>query len=86
MYKTIAAAILAMSVASPVLAQSYDPDLGTGNLGSAPAYSSTASKNHHVMDSYAQAGHGAVKAGTATAGDHDAFIQLELTREAQFGL
>jgi hypothetical protein len=38
----VAAAVLATLVASPALAQSYDPDIGTGNIvpwGGSPAYS-----------------------------------------------
>jgi hypothetical protein len=44
----VAAAVLATLVASPALAQSYDPDLGTGNIvpwGGSPAYSQTHQSN-----------------------------------------
>jgi hypothetical protein len=84
MYKTLAAAILALSIASPVLAQSYDPDLGTGNLTTVPAYSSVAPANHRVLDAFAQADHGASTAGSI-ARDPDASIRFDLNREAQLG-
>ena len=38
--KTIAALVLATVIASPTLAQSYDPDLGTGNIAPIAAVSS----------------------------------------------
>ena len=36
MKSLLAAVVLATLVASPALAQSYDPDIGTGNLDAAP--------------------------------------------------
>jgi len=37
MKKLVIGAALAMLIASPVFAQSYDPDLGTGNVLNVPA-------------------------------------------------
>jgi hypothetical protein len=41
MKKTLLAAAFVVAIASPALAQSYDPDIGSGNLDSQP-YASTA--------------------------------------------
>ena len=56
MNKLIAAVALATVLASPAFAQSYDPDLGTGNIAAqieAPAHRLGA------QDAYAQVRHGA---------------------------
>jgi hypothetical protein len=49
--KTIAALVLATVIASPVLAQSYDPDLGTGNIAPTAAVSSHRQAVHESVQS-----------------------------------
>jgi hypothetical protein len=92
----LAAMAIATALGSPALAQSYDPDLGTGNVAPAPAaYADTASG----INAFAQAPRAQVKhyrselnrsdAVTDEAGnveaDPDANIRSQLERENNSG-
>jgi hypothetical protein len=87
MKKTIAALALATVVASPALAQSYDPSVGTGNI--APQASVPQVKlDMGAHSAYAQVRHGAVNqfvdhSGGAT--DPDPSIRFQLNRESEQG-
>lgn len=51
MSKIVAALAIAMVIASPAFAQSYDPSVGSGNIASSPYRSSPTvpnSKPHHA--------------------------------------
>jgi hypothetical protein len=92
----LAAMALATAISSPALAQSYDPDLGTGNVAPAPtAYADTASG----ANAFAQAPRAVVKhtqsevnrsdvvtdeAGNVEA-DPDINIRSQLQREDNSG-
>jgi len=91
MKKTIAALAFATMIASPAFAQSYNPDVGTGNI----AAQSTISEPRLSLDlaargAYAQVGHGARviehsfgRGSLAT--DPDANIRFQLNRESEQG-
>ena len=49
MNKFIAAVALATLVATPALAQSYDPDLGTGNIAPAPYAAAQTTEGFQAM-------------------------------------
>jgi hypothetical protein len=53
MNKLVAAAVLAV-IASPALAQSYDPSIGTGNLDSVPYQAAPPSQGSTPFDAHAQ--------------------------------
>jgi len=91
----LAAMALATAIGSPAVAQSYDPDLGTGNVAPAPMYSYAASG----ADAFAQAPRAQVKhnrselnrsdvvtdeAGNVEA-DPDINIRSQLERENNSG-
>src|SRR5258708_1635053 len=92
----LAAMAVATAISSPALAQSYDPDLGTGNVAPAPvAYADTAS----AANAFAQAPRAEVKhkqselnqsnvvtdeAGNVEA-DPDVNIRSQLQREDNSG-
>ena len=65
MNKFIAAVALATLVATPALAQSYDPDVGTGNIAPAPYAAAQAADGFQAM---AQA----LEIGIALPGDANA--------------
>ena len=52
MKKLIAAVVLAMALASPALAQSYNPDVGTGNI---VPYAGVQAPQSNAGNAYAQA-------------------------------
>jgi len=85
--KTIFALALATIIASPAFAQSYDPDLGTGNITQAtPALQLKLQRNAH--DAYAQvphAGSTVIRSFTGQATDPDANIRFQLNRESLQG-
>jgi opacity protein-like surface antigen len=90
MKKLIAAAALATVLASPAFAQSYDPDVGSGNI----VPSVTAQAPSSAFDAYARAHDntpgafargGVVREDGAVARDPDPRIQLQLDREAEEG-
>ena len=94
MNRFLAAMALVAAIGSPALAQSYDPDLGTGNIAPAP-YADTA----YGVNAYAQAPRADVKhnrselnrsdAVTDEAGnveaDPDLNIRSQLERENNSG-
>jgi opacity protein-like surface antigen len=63
MKSLLAAVVLATLVASPALAQSYDPDIGTGNLDAAP-YASNESYPVQHRTARRPAGYNAVARST----------------------
>ena len=94
MKKLIVVGLLATVIASPAFAQSYDPDLGTGNINVPPVYAQTAPAGHFATaDAFASADTGTREAGRADGGivepwgaiarDPDPSIRSELNREAQ---
>jgi hypothetical protein len=92
MNKLVISALLAAALVSPAAAQSYDPDLGTGNI-TPPVYAQAGHAAHPALvrganqDSfaaYARVG-GAVMPDGAVARDPDPNIQFQLNREAQQG-
>jgi hypothetical protein len=92
MKKLIAAAALATVLASPALAQSYDPDLGSGNI-TPPVYAQAPRATDHAyarahrnsLDAFARVGGGTVMPDGAVATDPDPNIQFQLNREAEEG-
>jgi hypothetical protein len=92
MKKLITAAALATVLASPALAQSYDPDIGSGNIAppvyaQAPrsAYDAFASVPDNGLGASARVNHGSVMPDGAAARDPDPNIQFQLNREAEEG-
>ena len=100
MKKFITVAALATVLASPAFAQSYDPDLGSGNI--APNYSAEPGYNpdhaafarvhprvtrHSAgVDAFARVNEGGVvMPDGAVARDPDPNIQFQLNREAEQG-
>jgi hypothetical protein len=88
----IAATALAVVLASPAFAQSYDPDIGTGNIvppvaAQAPrgAFDAYARVHSHSLGAFAGANGGVVRQDGAVARDPDPRIQLQLNREAEEG-
>ena len=75
---------LAAIIASPAFAQSYDPDLGSGNIRAQAAVSQP--KLYNGFGAYAQVTHsGRIVARHGGAGDPDPNIQFQLNREAEQG-
>jgi hypothetical protein len=79
---------LAAIIASPAFAQSYDPDLGSGNVSAHAAASQP--KLYNAFGAYAQVPHGGRTivgsfARHGGAGDPDPNIQFQLHREAEQG-
>jgi hypothetical protein len=87
MKRLIAAVALAAVVASPAFAQSYDPDLGTGNIDVSPAYAQTAPRaaHHSSHGAFARVNRGVVMPDGAVATDPDPNIRFQLNREAEEG-
>jgi hypothetical protein len=99
MKKLITAAMLATVLTSPAFAQSYDPDIGSGNI--APNYSAGPGYNpdhaafdrahgravpHRAdVDAFARVNDGVVMPDGAVARDPDPNIQFQLNREAEEG-
>jgi len=94
MKKLLVIGALATIIASPAFAQSYDPDLGSGNINVPSVYSQTAATGHFAAaDAFASADTKTLKAGRADGGivepwgaiarDPDPSIRSELNREAQ---
>jgi hypothetical protein len=91
MRTTLAAVALATIIASPAFAQSYDPDLGSGNIAAqvtAPALRSTPYVGAH--GAYAQVPHRGPVAGHSFnrnrgAFDPDPNIRFQLNRESEQG-
>jgi len=88
----ITAAALATVLASPAFAQSYDPDVGSGNI--APpvyAHAPRAADQAHArapqdsLGAFARVGHGTVMWDGDVARDPDPNIQFQLNREAEEG-
>jgi hypothetical protein len=63
MRKLVTLVALATALASPAFAQSYDPDIGSGNI--APAYGQTTGWNTGAAGAYALAVPGAAHARSA---------------------
>jgi hypothetical protein len=80
-------------IATPALAQSYDPDVGSGNI--APSYGQTArrSVNHDARSAFARVLAGATvspnavydEQGNLVGADPDPNIRFQLHREAEEG-
>jgi len=93
MKKLLTAAAIATVLASPALAQSYDPDIGTGNIApSAYAQPTRLINQFHArgtdqnsLGAFARVGNGVVMQDGAVARDPDPNIQFQLNREAEEG-
>jgi hypothetical protein len=90
MKTTIAAVALATLIASPAVAQSYDPSVGSGNI--APRVTAPAPRVLYrgAHGAYAQVPHGAPVVGHSfnrnrRSFDPDPNIQFQLNREAEQG-
>ena len=91
MKTTIAAVLLATAIASPAFAQSYDPDLGTGNLVQQNAAPTLRMKVDGAHGAYARVGNGASVIRRSfdknyVGTDPDANIRFQLNREAEHGI
>jgi len=91
MKTTIAAVLLATAIASPAFAQSYDPDLGTGNLVQQNAAPTLRMKVDGARGAYARVGNGAPVIRRSfdnnyVGTDPDANIRFQLNREAEHGI
>jgi hypothetical protein len=93
MKKLITAAALATVLVSPALAQSYDPDIGSGNIAP-PAYAHAPRGAYHgSLGAFARVDggvitrnhRGVVMPDGAVATDPDANIRFQLNREAEEG-
>ena len=89
MKKIILAAAFATVIASPVFAQSYDPDLGSGNIAAQSTAPALRLKLDAARGAYARVGHGAPVIRRSSDGyvgtDPDANIRFQLNREAEHG-
>ena len=91
MKTTIAAVLLATVIASPAFAQSYDPDLGSGNLvGQSAAPVLHFNLNSKAHGAYARVGNEAPVIrrsfdGNYVGTDPDQNIRFQLNREAEHG-
>ena len=91
MRKIIVAAALATAIASPAFAQSYDPDLGSGNItGQRNAQALHLNLGAGAQGAYARVGDGAPVVrrsfdGNTVGTDPDQNIQFQLNRESQQG-
>jgi hypothetical protein len=89
MNKLLTTVALLSVIATPALAQSYDPDLGSGNI--APAYDTMTSQpsakhvRHSPRDAFARVSPGATETGSLTSTDPDPNIRFQLNREAEEG-
>ena len=86
MKKLITAAAFATVLVSPALAQSYDPDVGSGNIVP-PAYAHAAPRaaHHSSLGAFARVNPGVVEPDGNVARDPDPNIQFQLNREAEEG-
>ena len=82
MKKLITAAALATVLVSPALAQSYHPDIGSGNIVPSP-YAQAPRVAPHAA--FARVNRGVVMPDGAVAQDPDRNIRFELNREAEEG-
>ena len=89
MNKLVTAAALASFLVSPAFAQSYDPDVGSGNVAPPPGYARTSVE--HLRDGrglYLSAPHAFTRAdrrAMEVGSDPDPNIQFQLHRESQQG-
>jgi hypothetical protein len=89
MRTTLAALAFATLIASPAVAQSYDPSVGSGNIA-AQVTAPRSTPYVGARGAYAQVPHGAPLAGHSfnrnrRSFDPDPNIQFQLNREAQQG-
>jgi len=90
MKTTIAAVLLATAIASPAFAQSYDPDLGSGNLVQQRAEPTLRMRVDGAHGAYARVGNDASVIrrsfdNSYVGTDPDPNIRFQLNREAEHG-
>jgi hypothetical protein len=92
MKKLILTAALATVLVSPALAQSYDPDVGSGNIvpsdyahATANALEAHARAPHNGVNAFAREDRGVVFQDGAVETDPDPNIRFQLNREAEEG-
>lgn len=81
MKKLVIATALAVVLASPALAQSYDPDLGSGNVR--PQGAAQHLKLHNALGAYAQVPNGSRVIVESSGAD--ANLRFQLNRESEQG-
>jgi hypothetical protein len=88
MNKLLTTVALLAVFATPAFAQSYDPDLGSGNI--APMYDVTSQPSakhakHSAQDAFARVSPVTPQTGVLTSTDPDPNIRFQLNRESEEG-
>jgi hypothetical protein len=85
MNKILTIAAVLTAIATPAFAQSYDPDIGSGNIAPSYAMTTQAGVNEGARSAFARVSPRASETRSLTSTDPDPNIRFQLHRESEQG-